>query len=310
MPLKLIPPDPKRSPYYRVRGTLHGVYLDRSCQTTDQREARALLRGWTRQILSGAISGRAELTFLEAANAYASAGGDDGKLPVGDINQAVVDRAALELYPDASPATRNRQVYTPISAILRHVHISTPIKRPKGAQGVQRTRFLTIEEFDRLEEATRQHNPELAAFFTLLAYTGLRLSEGLGLKWADVDLGRATALCGRTKNGDPRVVHLPPRAVAALSGLSKDRPRLFRWSRCGILYLTARDAYESAGVETGGAPFHILRHSYGAWLARLGVDLVATGAWKSHTAARGYQHFVVSEEAAKADLLPGARRTK
>jgi hypothetical protein len=29
---------------------------------------------------------------------------------------------------------------------------------------------------------------------------------------------------------------------------------------------------------------------------------------KAPTAARVYQHFVVSEEAAKADLLPGARR--
>ena len=35
------------------------------------------------------------------------------------LDQAAVDAAALDLYPRASPATRNRQVYSLVSAILK-----------------------------------------------------------------------------------------------------------------------------------------------------------------------------------------------
>lgn len=323
MPLKLIPPKPGRSSFYRVRGTFHSVYLDQTTETKDKVEARKILRGWEKQILSGVISGREELTFMEAANAYISAGGEGrfleriiryfgAKLAAGDINQNLIDQCAAILFHSASPATRNRQVYSPISAVLRHVHINTIIRRPKGAAGNQRTRFFTIEEFDRLEAETAKHNPELAAFFTLLAYTGLRLSEALRIKRAELDLQRREVICGKTKNGDPRAVHLPVRVVVALANCegSPRHDRLFPWSKCGAFYAMLDDAYEFAGVDPEGAPNHVLRHTYGAWMARLGVDLVDTGAWRSRSAARVYQHFIVSEEAAKADLLPGARRTK
>jgi hypothetical protein len=66
----------------------------------------------------------------------------------------LVDRAANALYPDVQLLLLETDKFIRLSsAVLRHVHIATPIKRPKGAQGNQRTRFLTIEEFDRLEEA-------------------------------------------------------------------------------------------------------------------------------------------------------------
>jgi integrase len=82
--------------------------------------------------------------------------------------------------------------------------------------------------------------------------------------------------------------------------------RLFRWTKCAELYRLADRFYAAAGVKHCGAPFHILRHTYGAWMTRIGADLVGTGVWKSPTAARVYQHFVLSEEAKKADALPGA----
>ncbi len=223
-----------------------------------------------------------------------------------------MDRAAFDLYPEGSPATRNRQVYTPIMAILKHAKMPVPITRPTGAIGKQRTRFLTIEEFDRLEEETAKHDPEFAALITLMAYTGLRLGEALSLRRCDLNLQRREVLCGKTKNGDPRMVHLPPRVIVALQNAkgSPRHDRIFRWAKGGLFYVYAERLYARAGVDHGGAPFHILRHSYGKWMTQLGADLVGTGVWKSATAARVYQHFVVSEEAAKADLLPGARRTK
>jgi len=42
-----------------------------------------------------------------------------GEMPLARLDQAAVDAAALDLYPRASPATRNRQVYSLVSAILK-----------------------------------------------------------------------------------------------------------------------------------------------------------------------------------------------
>ena len=112
-------------------------------------------------------------------------------------------------------------------------------------------------------------------------------------------------------NGDPREVYLQARVIAALAnhprGLDRDE-RLFRWCKSGGLYLLGAKVYAAAGVDHGGAPFHILRHSYGAWMTRIGADLVGLGAWKSASGARVYQHFSFNEEAEKADELPGSRR--
>ena len=54
--------------------------------------------------------------------------------------------------------------------------------------------------------------------------------------------------------------------------------------------------------------YHIFRHTWAAWMRRYGgldtSGLVATGAWRSHSAAKLYEHAEASEEARKADLLP------
>jgi hypothetical protein len=62
--------------------------------------------------------------------------------PLTRLDQAAIDQAAAALYPGAGPATRNRQVYTPVSAILRHAGVSIVIRRRKGAQGTPRTAWL------------------------------------------------------------------------------------------------------------------------------------------------------------------------
>jgi hypothetical protein len=43
-----------------------------------------------------------------------------GETPLKQITQALIDRAAAELLPNGTPPTRNRQIYTPVSAVLHH----------------------------------------------------------------------------------------------------------------------------------------------------------------------------------------------
>ena len=51
------------------------------------------------------------------------------------IDQTLLDLAAAELYPNATPQTRNRKFYTPVSAVLKRAGIEWRIKRPKGWAG-------------------------------------------------------------------------------------------------------------------------------------------------------------------------------
>jgi integrase len=48
---------------------------------------------------------------------------------------------------------------------------------------------------------------------------GCRLSEALKVKPSEVDLNRSFVLCGKTKNGLPRAVHLPPVVVSELANI-------------------------------------------------------------------------------------------
>lgn len=78
----------------------------------------------------------------------------------------------------------------------------------------------------RLYEAEHWPSRIYAAFFEFCFYTGVRLSEGLALRWDAVDLGKRTAhICRtvalgvveeRTKTGADRVILLNDRAMHAL----------------------------------------------------------------------------------------------
>jgi hypothetical protein len=58
-----------------------------------------------------------------------------GETPLVKIGQAEIDAAAAALWPNALPQTRNRSVYTPALAIIRHAGIVKAIKRPKWTGG-------------------------------------------------------------------------------------------------------------------------------------------------------------------------------
>ncbi|MFL5044913.1 MAG: tyrosine-type recombinase/integrase [Xanthobacteraceae bacterium] len=329
MPLKLVSPRKGRSSRYTIRGAHLGVRINRSAGTGDKALARQVLRKIERDIERGAVSGRPRPTFASAALAYMRNGGESRFLEpilrhfkealLDEIDQAAIDEAASVLYPSASPATRNRQVFTPISAVLRHAGVAGQLRRPKGSQGEARTNWIWPEQAERVFDAADAIDSEFAAFLIFLTYTGLRLSEALGLEWRDVNLGEGFAYVGRTKNGEPRSVHLPPIVVAALAnnqgaasqrGRDESQCRCFRFRKNGHLYTLLRRVRERAGVR--GISFHTFRHTYGTWMRRYGgLDtrgLVGTGAWLDLKSAARYAHVVVSEEAQKADLLPTPKR--
>ena len=91
---------------------------------------------------------KVEATFGFAAVAYMNSGRDKRFLPpliehfkdqpLAEIDQAALNAAAVALYPRGSDATRNRQVYSPVSAILKHTSVRKAFQRPKGARSTPR----------------------------------------------------------------------------------------------------------------------------------------------------------------------------
>lgn len=316
MPIRLVPPRKGKTPFWYVRGTYLRVYVDQSTGTSERKLARQILEKTKRDIERGAVGEPKGRTFVSAAIAYMEAGGEGTYLGrilahfgedrlLNSVDQQAIDEAAVALYPKATAATRNRQVYTPIQAVLKHAGVNLALRRPKGALGQQRTDWLWPEQAFRLFKEADRIDAEFGLFLRFLTYTGLRLSEALNLRWSDVRLDEGFAYIAETKTGTPRPVYLPPPLVLALQGRRANRTRVFRFTKSGRLYALLKAAGSAAGTAIG---FHGLRHTFATWMRRYaGLDvrgLVATGAWKDSQAAERYAHAVPTEEAKKAALLP------
>jgi integrase len=239
-----------------------------------------------------------------------------GETPVANIGQAEIDAAAVALYPNGTDATRNRQVYSPVSAILKHAGVEKALRRPKGSRSTPRLHWLREEQAWPLLAAANARHARFGAFLTFLLYCGPRLSEASRLDWDDVELERRVAFIRKTKNSEPLALNLPPLVISALANLEGLRKgRVFRLTKAGRLYTLLKEAQTASGVTLPkGIAFHILRHSHATWRRhKTNADttaLVATGLWKSRQAAGVYEHLDPSEEAKKSDLFPTPTRAK
>lgn len=364
--LKLVPPRPGKSPNWQVRGTYLGIHVERTTGTPEKRIAATILKGWKEEIERGEYSDgktraqvvTSEPTFAHAALAYLKADGDpkfispiieqtgphalrDRKLT--DIDQLAIDNAAAALYPAASAATRNRQFYTPVSAVLKRAGVEMQIKRPKGWRGNKATTWLEPEQAFEALKAAHEIDAEFGLLCLVYCYTGRRLSEIIDAKLRHLKLDNALLYLPDTKNGEPSPVHLPPIVVQAFrdqpprirrprkavgarlangaGGRSRadagvpflDRSpdaKIFRFSVGGHLRKLLKQAFAKAGLSfpprQGG--FHLFCHTYGSWMTRYGgldtYGLVRTKRWKNAESADRYNHTVASAEAMRADLLP------
>ena len=134
------------------------------------------------------------------------------------------------------------------------------------------------------------------AIVRLMAETGLRVSEALGLDVGDIDLPRGLAYIRRGKGGKGRIVPFGPQTARALDRYIRlrrpTRPRI-----CPALFVTARRPLrladhglrrtlgaraEAAGIDKFHP--HMLRHTAASrWLASGGSEggLMAVAGWSS-----------------------------
>jgi integrase len=346
MPLTLRAPRPPKSPNYEIRGTYLGVHVERSARTADKKLAVRIKKQIEREIEAGIFTPKGGMTFLEAAVAYMKAGGErtflgpiieyDGAYAIRDriiatIIPEDIDHLAEALYPNNTPQSRNRQVYTPVIAVLRRAGVERRFHRPKGWEGKQSKSFLEYDEAFRLLDAADDVDREFGLLCYTLCYTGRRIGDMLNpnTKLRNLNLKNGTLYLGRTKNGEPITVHLPDHVIAKFkampprpvrkSGMSQANAgvpfllrdpdaRLFRFHKGGRLRAMLAEAMKRAGLsfpkrERG---FHLFCHTYATWCIRGGMDnyaLARTGRWKDPRSVAKYIHNVASAEAKRAAAL-------
>lgn len=317
MPIKLV--RRHGSPYWYLRGSVRGIRVDESTGAVDEKAAEEVRITRGAELLKRSIHGdTATRTFAEAALSYMSASGPDpllnpilkriGQRTLAEINQMVIDDVAERLFKTGGPATRNRKVYTPISAVMHHAARKgwcpkPVIGRPQQPRG--RVRSLTHAEALRLIDAAASHLKPLVRF---LFSTGCRLSEALYLDWKDVDLGAGEATFWETKNGDVRIVPMPPEAVSDLANMRHKTGAVFRTqmgrpyaSRGGAGGGQIKTAWRTMCTEAkiGNFTPHDCRHTFATWYLRQNpkdaAGLMKICGWRSVTMVQRYAHLDVED---------------
>jgi integrase/recombinase XerD len=149
-------------------------------------------------------------------------------------------------------------------------------------------KFLTVKEVESLLAVPDVGEPRGIrdrAMLEVLYGAGLRVSELVGLKPADISLEEGFLIC-RGKGGKERIVPLGSSACAAVRAYIDGARPLFDTGSAGPLFLTRRGGAFTrqgfwkllkgcalrAGVAAKISP-HVLRHSFATHLLERGADL-------------------------------------
>jgi len=189
------------------------------------------------------------------------------------------------------------------------------LTEPRG-----RTRYLTDDELSKVLEAATQHSATMYAAIVVSLGTGMRQGELLRLEWKDIDFKANAARILETKNDQPRAVHLPAVATAAIKELRRGDVVNSR-----AIFLTVsgkphnKDTLSGQWIairKTAGLEnfrWHDLRHSCASFLAQKGATLLEIGSvlgHKSPSVTMRYSHLVAGAPVTGAAALDDKLRGK
>lgn len=280
-------------------GSIGWRRIERSTRTGDPRKAQRIAERIKEEEYKKAYSDKpkpkAERTFAEATVSYLKSGGDGtylkpileriGREPLSAITQEAIVELAHEIYPGRTAATINRQIFTPIVAVLRSAESATfrapRISRPRG--------WLAKSNFQRpprdwWSRVLPHCEPNLAAFVLFTRLHGRRTSEACRIKPEDIDGETWRVTVYDTKEDQQIVFQL---AAPVIDQLKRYPWRLnkyvFNFSSKSRVYPALRAACARAGV-----PYHrpkdAGRHSMATYMLEQGWTLKQVkeaGRWKS-----------------------------
>jgi len=276
-----------------VSFTTHGKRIRQSTRTTVKSQANEVAAKLEWEAIQERIHGpESVLTFGEAVTIYLLSDKPDRFIDtlykqwehkrVKDIQPGHIQDLARKLFPNAKPATRNRQVIAPIQAILNHCAergLCQPIKVRKFA--VEK-HIPKVADPKWLDAFIVEASPHLGALAMFMAYTAARISEAVRLEWQHVDLKQGTALLTKTKT-DPRVCTLPPALVLAMGKIKGRKGPVFKYKSRMSVYSPWNAAIKRAGIEKI-SPHDAGRRMFATEMNKAGVDPVTgakAGGWKT-----------------------------
>lgn len=320
MPLKIY----KRGKFWSYRGTVAGRRLRGTTKATSKEVAERIAGGIEAKHWKRHLDGpQATLTFAQAAMLYRSAGKSDRFLraiedywkdtPVREITAGAIRTSAIDLYPTAGPATRNRQAIAPTQAVINHAaeHEFCQHIRVKRFPVVKKSKTPATWEWVQafMRAATK---PNLAALACFMFLTGARISQALKIRWDDVDFQAGDVLIRATDKGDnDRRAHMPAELIAALANIPGDRRGLvFEFKSRGNCKTQWAGAIRRAGIKK--LSYHACRHGFATGLLQAGVSPVTVakrGGWKSpQHVFETYGHDIADRDVT--DLLTGEKSTQ
>lgn len=288
MPLKVY----KRGEIYHYRGKVAGHKLRGTCGTANKEIAEQVAnRVEARAFKSDLIGPEAVLRFSDAAAAYRKANKSARFLIrledywkntlIKSITPGAIQQAAIDLYPKASPATRNRQVIVPTVAVINHSAALEQCPPIRVKRFKVEKKEKTPATWAWVEQFAAHNKPHLGALAMFLFLTGARISEALAVEWKDIDFKRRTVLIRQTKIGEERRAHLPSVLVVALANLPRNiKP--FKYPHRNAVLETWWRGCKRAGIER--LSFHACRHGFATAMLHAGYDPVTVakrGGWKT-----------------------------
>lgn len=315
------------SAFWYLRGSVGGRRLFETTGEIERGKAEVIRQKREAELFEARISGgraRDRVSFERAALSYIEDGADarseatlfyierlEGYFAgwqIEKIDQAAVDEAVRRIVgADAAPATKNRGVIGPLSAILNHAARRGWCDAPKFERKTEPrpvTRFLLPEQALALESSAAPHLRPLIRFAFC---TGARAGEMMDLQWETVDLAAARATFVDTKNGTDRAASLPPAAVAVLAALRHRNGSVFRRDD-GEPYVDRerqeggqfKRAFATACRKAKIEEFtpHDMRHTWATWFYGLSKDLLllkAEGGWRTLSMVERYAHLMPTD---------------
>lgn len=234
------------------------------------------------------------------------------RLEVRDLDRDVVlgFLQHIERQRGNGPRTRNARL-TAIRSFFRHVAASDPsalavaqrvLDIPSKRTVLRAPRHLSTSAVDALLHAPDQHTLRGRrdyALLLLLARTGARVSEAIGVDAADLQLDRPPQVRLRGKGRKERVLPLAPDLARTLDRLCTERglqrgvpvpvfvgARGERLTRFGAIHVVRRAVRRAMthvpDLARSHVSPHLLRHSLAMRLLHTGTDLVTIQAWLGH----------------------------
>lgn len=300
-------------PYY-ARGSVAGQRIFQSTGLVHRADAQAWANRREREILDRhALGETATLTFAEAALEYLQTGGEGRFLGrvldyagpstlVAEIDNGWISKAAGALYPEARPATINRQLIGPVSAVINQVAENgraTPRKFRRLKAPGARTRWLAPAEAERLLDAAGDH---LVPILAIMLGTGCRVSEVLRAEALDWHGSTGELWLPETKNGHPRMVQMPERARDLIEAAGLPRSGMLFRTPTGAPYAARENsgghiktAFNRARIAARLGPDvtpHVLRHTWATWFYACTRDygqMLDLGGWRTPKTAERYR---------------------